>query len=115
DLEADGLDPGGVGVVHAFLAADGLMALLPLARPASWRMVATRPPHAPSAPTTPATLADLQAVADHYTGGRVRLHDPVWMTSLRLHHRLADGYRRGPVLLAGDAAHIHSPAGAQGM
>lgn len=32
-----------------------------------------------------------------------------------MHHRLADVYRRGPVFLAGDAAHVHSPAGGQGM
>lgn len=32
-----------------------------------------------------------------------------------MHHRLADAYRAGRVLLAGDAAHVHSPAGGQGM
>jgi 2-polyprenyl-6-methoxyphenol hydroxylase-like FAD-dependent oxidoreductase len=32
-----------------------------------------------------------------------------------VHHRLAEHYRRGPVFLAGDAAHVHSPAGGQGM
>ena len=32
-----------------------------------------------------------------------------------MHRRLADAYRRGPVFLAGDAAHVHSPAGGQGM
>jgi len=39
----------------------------------------------------------------------------VWSSRFRVHHRLADTYRRGPVLLAGDAAHVHSPAGGQGM
>jgi 2-polyprenyl-6-methoxyphenol hydroxylase-like FAD-dependent oxidoreductase len=37
------------------------------------------------------------------------------MTNFRLHHRAAAHYRAGRVFLAGDAAHIHSPAGAQGM
>jgi hypothetical protein len=37
------------------------------------------------------------------------------MTNFRLHHRAATRYRAGRVFLAGDAAHIHSPAGAQGM
>ncbi|GAA4909075.1 4,5-epoxidase [Stackebrandtia albiflava] len=44
-----------------------------------------------------------------------RLHDPVWTSVFQIHRRLAETYRRGRVLLAGDAAHIHSPMGGQGM
>ena len=43
------------------------------------------------------------------------MHDPVWLTRFRLHHRQAVTYQRGRVFLAGDAGHIHSPVGAQGM
>jgi FAD binding domain/Aromatic-ring hydroxylase, C-terminal len=39
----------------------------------------------------------------------------MWLTYFRLHHRHAARYRAGRVFLAGDAAHVHSPAGAQGM
>jgi len=39
----------------------------------------------------------------------------VWLTRFRLHHRLVSRFRAGHVFLAGDAAHIHSPAGGQGM
>jgi len=45
----------------------------------------------------------------------VRLRRPVWATAFRVHHRQASRYRAGRAFLAGDAAHIHSPAGAQGM
>jgi 2-polyprenyl-6-methoxyphenol hydroxylase-like FAD-dependent oxidoreductase len=38
-----------------------------------------------------------------------------WFSTYRVHHRVTDRYRRGRVFLLGDAAHIHSPAGAQGM
>ena len=38
-----------------------------------------------------------------------------WVTSFRVHRRLADTYRYGRILLAGDAAHVHSPFGGQGM
>ena len=38
-----------------------------------------------------------------------------WTSSFRIQRRLAETYRRGRVLLAGDAAHIHSPLGGQGM
>ncbi|MCA9648853.1 MAG: FAD-dependent monooxygenase [Myxococcales bacterium] len=44
-----------------------------------------------------------------------RLHDPTWLSRFRLHHRGVDHYQVGRVFLAGDAAHIHSPAGGQGM
>ncbi|HEX7351139.1 FAD-dependent monooxygenase [Brachybacterium sp.] len=38
-----------------------------------------------------------------------------WFSAYRVHHRVATHFRRGPVLLAGDAAHVHSPVGGQGM
>jgi 2-polyprenyl-6-methoxyphenol hydroxylase-like FAD-dependent oxidoreductase len=41
--------------------------------------------------------------------------DPEWVTSFRVHRRLAETYRNGRILLAGDAAHVHSPFGGQGM
>jgi 2-polyprenyl-6-methoxyphenol hydroxylase-like FAD-dependent oxidoreductase len=44
-----------------------------------------------------------------------QVHDVSWSSRFRLHHRLARQYRKGPVFLAGDAAHAHSPAGGQGM
>ncbi|MFO1329961.1 MAG: FAD-dependent oxidoreductase [Rubrivivax sp.] len=43
------------------------------------------------------------------------LGEPVWGSRFRVHHRIADRYRAGRVVLAGDAAHVHSPAGGQGM
>ncbi len=39
----------------------------------------------------------------------------LWGSRFRVHHRIADAYRNGRVVLAGDAAHVHSPAGGQGM
>jgi 2-polyprenyl-6-methoxyphenol hydroxylase-like FAD-dependent oxidoreductase len=38
-----------------------------------------------------------------------------WFATYRLHHRVAARFRDGPIFLAGDAAHVHSPVGAQGM
>jgi 2-polyprenyl-6-methoxyphenol hydroxylase-like FAD-dependent oxidoreductase len=41
--------------------------------------------------------------------------DVLWGSHFRIHHRVADSYRSGRLVLAGDAAHVHSPAGGQGM
>ena len=45
----------------------------------------------------------------------IRAGMPNWFSSYRVHHRVVDHFRRGRVFLAGDAAHLHSPAGGQGM
>jgi 2-polyprenyl-6-methoxyphenol hydroxylase-like FAD-dependent oxidoreductase len=112
DLEADGIEPG---AAHVFLADRGMLFFFPLGRPATWRMLAMRPRGDATALEARVTLADVQALTDAYTRIPVRLHDPVWMTNFRLQNRGASYYRTGRVFLAGDAAHIHSPAGAQGM
>ena len=116
DLEVDGdLEQD---VAHAFLGAGGILFFFPLASPATWRMLGMRPPDDTTrgAPErTEPSLAEVQAIADAFTSGTLSLRDPVWLTCFRLHHRHAARYRAGRVFLAGDAAHIHSPAGAQGM
>jgi len=45
----------------------------------------------------------------------VKLYDPKWISAYRTHHRYASTFRHDRCFLAGDAAHIHSPVGAQGM
>jgi 2-polyprenyl-6-methoxyphenol hydroxylase-like FAD-dependent oxidoreductase len=110
DLEADGIEPG---FAHAFISSSGILFFFPLGAPATWRVLAMRP-HTPEPPVG-ITLDEVQALVDAYVTNRVRLRDPVWITNFRLHNRGAAHYRVGRLFLAGDAAHIHSPAGAQGM
>jgi hypothetical protein len=45
----------------------------------------------------------------------IRLHDPTWLSLFKPNVRMVDRYRVGRVFLAGDAAHVHTPAGAQGL
>lgn len=60
-------------------------------------------------------LAELEPVYREATGQDVRLSEAAWATRYRVHHRGVPHYRVGRAFLAGDAAHIHSPAGGQGM
>lgn len=112
DLEADGIQPG---AAHAFLGGAGMLFFFPLGSPTTWRMLAMRPPDQPASDDDTVELHEIQALADRYTNDGIRLRDPVWMTNFRLHNRGATRYRAGRAFVAGDAAHVHSPAGAQGM
>ena len=112
DVEADGIEPG---VAHTFLATYGVLFFFPLGSPATWRVLGMRRPEDTTPIDRPVTLEDVQRLVDAGTAGRVRLRDPVWMANFRLHSRGATHYRSGRVFVAGDAAHIHSPVGAQGM
>jgi 2-polyprenyl-6-methoxyphenol hydroxylase-like FAD-dependent oxidoreductase len=109
DLEVDGLEPD---TQHAFVTNTGVLLFFPLGTPATWRLITML---SPRDPVGPVTLGQLQELADRHAGSGLRLHDPVWMTDFKLHNRGAAHYRSGRVFLAGDAAHIHSPAGGQGM
>lgn len=67
------------------------------------------------AQAAPMELADLQAAFSEAAGIALTLSEPVWTSRYRIHHRGVNRYRVGRVFVAGDAAHIHSPAGGQGM
>ena len=72
------------------------------------------PPGGAERPPTP-TLADVQALIDRRGPGGMTASDPVWLAGFRINGRKVAGYRWGRAFLAGDAAHVHSPAGGQGM
>jgi 2-polyprenyl-6-methoxyphenol hydroxylase-like FAD-dependent oxidoreductase len=63
----------------------------------------------------PLSLPEVEKAFQDATGSDVKLTDPIWVSRYRIHHRSVNKYREGRVFVAGDAAHIHSPAGGQGM
>ncbi|HEU5028101.1 MAG TPA: FAD-dependent monooxygenase [Spirillospora sp.] len=63
----------------------------------------------------PVTLDEVQAAARRITGTDVALRSAASLTRFTDNARLADAYRDGRVLLVGDAAHVHSPFGGQGL
>ncbi|RWQ59941.1 MAG: FAD-dependent monooxygenase [Mesorhizobium sp.] len=103
--------PVGPTEVSLFFAPAGLVVVAPLPD-GSYRVVATMD----DAPENPA-VTDIQALLDSRgpTKKRTRVLDLAWSSRFRVHHRLVRSYRKDRLFLIGDAAHVHSPAGGQGM
>ena len=100
-----------VDEVILFWAKAGLTVVAPL--PGGIHRIVAPVSDAPEEPTA----AFVQQLLDErgLGAGRMIVTDVVWGSRFRIHHRVADTYRAGRLLLAGDAAHVHSPAGGQGM
>ncbi|WP_280383665.1 FAD-dependent monooxygenase [Nocardia wallacei] len=136
--EAAGIEFPGVPVVEQFLLADvhadwdrdrstsagfyhrdGLLLAIPMrgndVRADRWRLMADVPAldgHLSSEDI----VARFERLLPERAGvAGVRIRDALWTSVFRIHRRLASDYRAGRILLAGDAAHIHSPIGGQGM
>ncbi|MCU1447431.1 FAD-dependent monooxygenase [Cryobacterium sp.] len=105
-------------VVHVVVGRRGLVILFNRGERATWRMLAThragavREPFGQPAPPVPAE--ELQRLLDE-SGLPTHVDAVAWSARVRLQHRIASRFSRGPLFIAGDAAHVHSPAGAQGM
>lgn len=97
--------------VMGYFSPDGLVIVAPLPQD-RYRIVATMD----DAPEVP-SIEQVQRLLDERgpQSHPARVDDLVWSGRFRVHHRVAARYRVGRVLLAGDAAHVHSPAGGQGM
>jgi pentachlorophenol monooxygenase len=94
---------------HGFLQEEGLLLALPL--PQGWRLImARREP-----PETPFSLAPFSERLTSILGDVPDLGEPRWLSQFSVQRRLAQHFRRNRVFLAGDAAHVQSPLGAQGM
>ena len=61
------------------------------------------------------TLAEIQSLLDDAGPGGLTVEDPAWMSYFHVHSRIAPRYSGGRIFLVGDAAHVQSPAGGQGM
>jgi 4,5-epoxidase len=114
DVRADlGADRGGnLGWLHR----DGLLFAMPMRNETDdlWRIIADAP--ADERPDEQQILDQLRHfLNDRTTVDGSWIREATWTSGFRIHRRLAEQYRHGRLVLAGDAAHLHSPLGGQGM
>ena len=112
DVHVTGLEP--TDLLHIFWHRDGILAFFPIT-PGRWRVIADLGPATGSGHHPDPTLEEIQAMVAHRGNPGITLSDPIWLAAFRINERKVKDYSRGRVFLAGDAAHIHSPAGGQGM
>jgi 2-polyprenyl-6-methoxyphenol hydroxylase-like FAD-dependent oxidoreductase len=92
---------------------DGTFAVFPISA-GRFRVIADVPASGADHPAA-ATLDQVQALVERRGPPGCRASDPIWLSAFRINERKVESYRSGRVFLLGDAAHIHSPAGGQGM
>ncbi|UXA18608.1 FAD-dependent monooxygenase [Mycobacterium sp. SMC-4] len=116
DLHLDwDLDRGGTtGWVHPA----GIVGAMPMpddtGRGDLWRLFAYDP-GLTQRPADREILDRIEHIIPERTGRDAHINGAEWLSVFTVHRRLADTYRRGRVLIAGDAAHAHAPFGGQGM
>jgi 2-polyprenyl-6-methoxyphenol hydroxylase-like FAD-dependent oxidoreductase len=112
DGHIKGLEPA--DHLHIFWHRDGILAFFPIGGD-RWRVIANLGP-AKNGETHPdPTLEEINVLMARRGSPGIVMSDPVWLAAFRINERKVRDYSRGRVFLAGDAAHIHSPAGGQGM
>jgi 2-polyprenyl-6-methoxyphenol hydroxylase-like FAD-dependent oxidoreductase len=105
DIEGSGKD------VYVGLDADTLGLMMPVRTTGTQRLIGIVPDD--MADRTDLTFDDLRSRAEELIG--VRTGAVNWFSTYRVQHRVADRFRAGRCFIAGDAGHIHSPVGGQGM
>ncbi len=99
---------------HNFMSPGGIAIVVPMCKPGEARLIFHMPElHVTDKPDI--TLSMLQSLLDERTGQQTRIVEVGWTSHFSVKHFVAKHHRQGRIFLAGDAAHIHSPVGGQGL
>ena len=99
--------------VNVYLWREGFHFLFPMRGEDHWRVVGILPPALRD--RAEVTFRDVLPSVGTGAGAGLSLRGCSWFSTYRIHHRRAARFRDGRCFLLGDAAHIHSPVGGQGM
>jgi 2-polyprenyl-6-methoxyphenol hydroxylase-like FAD-dependent oxidoreductase len=99
--------------VAVYWARQGVLPIFPIS-PGRYRIIANIPPGGGEHPKDP-TVEEIAAIVEERGPKGVKLFDPIWLSGFRINSRKVSDYRVGRSFLCGDAAHVHSPAGGEGM
>lgn len=109
---ADAVVPGiGHNSIYFGFREAGLALMMPVRSTGTQRLMGFAPPEARS--KVDVRFDDVRDHVESLLG--IDVGDVNWFSTYRVHHRVAESFRRGRIFIAGDAGHIHSPAGGQGM
>jgi 2-polyprenyl-6-methoxyphenol hydroxylase-like FAD-dependent oxidoreductase len=110
DVSIDDLDDS---KLHLYLSKPGFAAFFPMPEERRFRIVGSLSPDLLTKKDL--TIDDVKPHLKSVTKINTNITETHWFTTYRLHHRMADNFRSQRGFLIGDAAHIHSPVGGQGM
>jgi 2-polyprenyl-6-methoxyphenol hydroxylase-like FAD-dependent oxidoreductase len=110
DVQANG--PPLNGELHIDLDEADFLAVFPLAAQGRARLIGTVRDERAERPET-LRFEDVSDRAIQHL--KVQVEKVNWFSTYRVHHRVTEHFRKGRAFVLGDAAHIHSPAGGQGM
>jgi 2-polyprenyl-6-methoxyphenol hydroxylase-like FAD-dependent oxidoreductase len=99
---------------HNILSADGIVLIVPMPEKHRYRIIC----HMPELSITDQpeiTQELLQSLVNQRTAFTMRVYDLTWTSYFSTKHFVVSQHRQGRVFMAGDAAHIHSPVGGQGL
>jgi hypothetical protein len=103
------------GDLYAFPSPAGIFAAFSMPGEHRFRIFGNVAREGPGAEYSEPTHDEFQAMIDERVPYPAKVVEEYWVTRYRVHRRSVPRYRDGRVFLVGDAAHVHSPAGAQGM
>jgi 2-polyprenyl-6-methoxyphenol hydroxylase-like FAD-dependent oxidoreductase len=105
-----------VDEITIILGGDGPLIAFPFPEPGRWRLVlVSSKPIDPSEAGPDRAVGRFRAMLHDLGRSEAVVADPTWTSIFKIHRRVVDRFRRGRCFVAGDAAHIHSPAGGQGL
>ncbi len=100
-----------------FMNKNGILLSIPLNKQSSLNRLIIADMRDASKPSDdkPLTIEAIENMSKRITEVDLQLSNPIWMSPFFLHHRVVKQYQKDCAFIAGDAAHIHSPVGGQGM